>query len=338
MSFWRFVAVRLGWALLGLWIVATFMFLLFFVWSSDPARKACGGDQASRQCIDLTSEKLHLDSPLVEQYARYLWNLVRHQSPPGPALFRGAQGDMSSGELAREAVPATLSLVVPSLLLAAGVGVLVGGALARVRWRRILDFPIYVAVGLSPVFLALVLSFYLGYKWDVAPIGGYCEFFSPPPDLANPPPGLGPSTETCGGAVDWATHLILPVITLSLYFAAVYTRVVRALVVQVRSEKDPEKKRKRRRRSSLLFARSVGRDFGFAIGVGVFVETAFQIPGLGRNALTSVYADSFLELQAYVLYATFLAISVHFVVDVVVAALDPSLRWKRPVAPRPKPA
>ena len=330
MSFWRFFAVRLAWGLLGLWIAATAVFVIFFAVAPDP-RARCKDAPAFQACIELVEENYHLGSPLYEQYGFFLWRLVAHQST-GPS-FNTLE---DAGAEAREAIPATLSLVVPALLLAAGVAVLVGGALARTRWRRILDFPIYVAVGLSPVFLALVLSFYVGFKWDLAPIGGYCEFFNPPPDLSNPPPGLGPDTETCGGAVDWATHLILPVLTLSLYFAAVYTRVVRALVVQVRSEKDPEDQRKRRRRSSLLFARSIGRDFGFAIGVGVFVESAFQIPGLGRATVVSVYADSFLELQAYVLYATFLAISVHFIADVVVAALDPSLRWERPVARRPK--
>jgi peptide/nickel transport system permease protein len=217
--------------------------------------------------------------------------------------------------------------VVPALLLAAGVGVLAGGALARVRWRRILDLPIYIAVGLMPAFLGLMLLLYVAVEWELAPIGGYCDFF-------NPPSGLPIEVETCGGAVDWATHLVLPVITLSLYFAAVYTRVVRALVVRDRSEKDPEKRRKRR--SSSLFARSVGRDFGFAVGVAVLVETVFGIPGLGRSSVTSVQASNLLQMQACVLYATFLAISVHFVVDVVVGALDSGLRWERPVAREPK--
>ena len=331
MSFRRFFAVRLAWALIGLWIAATVLFLALFVWGPDPARNACGGEQASPQCVELARKRLHLDSPLAGQYAHYLWSIVVHQSPgPSPYSEREGGPPIESGQLAMEAVPATLSLVVPSLLLAAGVGVLAGGALARVRWRRIFDLPIYIAVGLMPAFLGLVLLIYFGLEWGITPIADYCDFFNPPPGLSG--------ESVCGGAVDWATHLILPVVTLSLYFAAVYTRVVRALVVQFRAEKELEARRNSRRRSWLLFSRSVGRDFGFAIGVGVFVETVFQIPGLGRSVLTSVNSSSLLETQAYVLYATFLAISVQFAVDVVVGALDSGLRWERPVAPRPKPA
>jgi peptide/nickel transport system permease protein len=301
---------------------------------AEPARQFCGGSQATPRCIEWARTEFHLDAPLPERYARFLWRLVADQSA-GPAPYTGPYpgpiATLDSGQLARQAVPPTLSLVVPALLLAAGVGVLAGGALARVRWRRVFDLPIYVAVGLMPAFLALWLSFFIAFKWELAPLGGYCDFF-------NPPPGRPEEGPACGGAVDWATHLVLPVITLSLYFAAVYTRVVRALVVRDRLERDPEKRRKRRRGSSFLFARSVGRDFGFAIGVGVFVELVFQIPGLGWSTVTSVQRSSLLETQACVLYATFLAISVHFVVDVAVGALDSGLRWERPVARKPKPA
>jgi ABC-type dipeptide/oligopeptide/nickel transport system permease component len=82
----------------------------------------------------------------------------------------------------------------------------------------------------------------------------------------------------------------------------------------------------------LVVMRAVGRDFGFAIGLAMLVEAVFQIPGLGRSVVTSIYAGSFVELQAYVLYPTFLALAVHFVVDVAVAALDADLRWERPAA------
>jgi ABC-type dipeptide/oligopeptide/nickel transport system permease component len=106
------------------------------------------------------------------------------------------------------------------------------------------DFPIYVAFGLSPIVLGFWLSYYLGARWEVTPIANYCDVF-------RPAKGSG-----CGGVVDWATHLVLPVITLSLYFAAIYTRVVRAFARDVRSEDQPEERRKRRRRSTLLFTRA----------------------------------------------------------------------------------
>ena len=86
----------------------------------------------------------------------------------------------------------------------------------------------------------------------------------------------------------------------------------------------------------LVLGRGVGRDFGFAIGLAVLVESIFQIPGLGRLTLTGVYAQADDLVEAAVLCAVFVAIAVHFVVDVVVGALDPGLRWEKRLRARPK--
>jgi len=326
-SFRRFFLVRLAWALIGVWIAVTLVFGLFYVAVEDPAREACGGAQASPACLELVREQLHLDAPLPEQYAHFVWRLIVDQTPAPAGIGLGEEGrGPDAGELALHAVPATLSVVIPALLLAAGVAGLAGIALSRVRWRRMFDFPIYVAFGLSPIVLGFWLSYYLGARWHGLPIANYCDVFSPAKDSG------------CGGAIDWATHLILPVITLSLYFAAIYTRVVRALARDVRSEEQPEEQRKRRRRSTLLFTRGVARDLGFAIGLAVFVEAVFQIPGLGQLILYGVAAQANDLVQAAVLCATFVAIAVHFVADVVLGALDPDLRWEKPVARRPRPA
>jgi peptide/nickel transport system permease protein len=327
-SFRRYFAVRLAWALIGLWVAATLVFGLFYVAVEDPARETCGGAQATPACLELVRNQLHLDAPLPEQYARFVWRLIVDQTPAPASDGRREEGRRSpdAGELALHALPATLSVVIPTLLLAAGVAGISGIALSRVPRRRILELPIYISLGVPPILLGFWLSYYVGFRWGVTPITNYCDFFSPAKDSG------------CGGAIDWATHLILPVITLSLYFAAVYTRVVRAFARDVRSEDQPEERRKRRRRSTLLFTRAVARDLGPAIGLAVFVEVIFQIPGLGRMTFAGVAAQAGDLVQAAVLCATFVAIAVHFAVDVVVAALDPGLRWERSVARSPKPA
>jgi peptide/nickel transport system permease protein len=322
-SFRRFFLVRLGWALFGLWLAATVVFLMFFVLTPDPARKFVGGDQARPSAIEWAQKEFHLSAPLHEQYGFYLWRLVAHQSP-GPTVFvRDKRGPfIESGELARNAVPATASLVVAALMLALGVAVLVGRASARVHWRRIHNLPIYLAIGLHPVVVGIWLAYYLGVRWGVTPVGGYCDFFNP---------GTG-----CGGARNWLSHLVLPAITLSLFLAAVYTRIVHKGAGWVLAAKNPEERRKRRRRFALVLARVVGRDFGFVIGLAILVENIFGIPGLGRGALVAVFQGDFIALQAFVLYGAFLGIAVHLLVDVIVGALDPDLRAEWPVAGMPK--
>ena len=188
-----------------------------------------------------------------------------------------------------------------------------------------LRVPVYVAVGLSPVVLGLWLSYYVGLRWGLTPVTGYCDLVSPPADSG------------CGGARDWLSHLVLPAVTLGLYFAGIYTRVVRAGVADIRRAPGEKERRDRRRRFVLVMARAIGRDFGWVIGVAVFVEVLFGIPGLGRITVLSVSGADLVLLEAAVLYAAFLGIAVHFVVDLIVGALDPDLRAEWPVAGLPKP-
>jgi peptide/nickel transport system permease protein len=316
----RFFLTRLAQALFALWLVATLVFVMFFVLLPKPERNLFGGRQATPAMVAHTKREFHLRASLPEQYARYMWRLVADQSA-GSREYRALAGDREalsdSGMVAREAIPATLSVVIPALLLAGAVGVLAGSVLARVRWRRIYGLPIYVAVGLTPIWVGFYLLLYAGVDWDLVPIGNYCDFFRP-------------QAGTCGGPVDWMTHLILPVTTLSIFFAAVYTRIVRAGLSPAGSD------RSRHRSFWLFMARVAAFDFGALIGLSVFVEPVFQIPGLGRLAVASYQAQDLVLMQAVVLYGTFLGIAATFLVDVIVGALDADVReeWRFVARPR----
>lgn len=323
MSYRRFFLIRLAQALFAVWLVATLVFVMFFVLLPKPARNLAGGEQATPSTIQRASRELHLSAPLPERYASYMWRLFAHQSAgtsPGfanPTAVQKTRGLPDTGAIARRAIPPTLSVVILTLILSLGVGGLAGFALARTRWRWAYGLPIYVGVGLLPVWVAIELSYYLGFRWDVVPVANYCNFF-------------GSGGETCGGPGDWIKHLILPVVTLSLALAAVYTRMIRAVLMRAGSDRE-------RRRALLLFlARVAAFDFGALIGLSVFVETSFDIPGLGRLMVVSYQAQDLVLMQSVVLYAAFLGIAASFLVDAIVAALDSGVRdeWRFVARPR----
>ena len=261
------------------------------------------------------SRELHLGAPLHEQYVSYMGRLLAHQtagtSPNQYGVAQRRSGLPDTGAIARQAIPPTLSVVILTLALSLGVGGLAGFVLAKKPWRKVYGLPIYFAVGLLPVWVGLELSYYLGVKWGVVPVANYCSFFAS-------------GDEPCGGLVNWIKHLILPVVTLSLALAAVYTRMIRAGLVRAASDRE-------RRRAFLLFlARVAAFDFGALIGLSVFVEASFGVPGLGRLTLISYQAQDLVLLQSAVLYAALLGIAASFLVDVLVAALDPGVRneWR----------
>ena len=98
------------------------------------------------------------------------------------------------------------------------------GVLSALQPRSLLDRAAmtYVLIGISlPSFwIALVLSYIVGYKLGWTPIAGYCEVFSVP------------EASNCGGVVDWAYHMILPWTALAIVTAGVYVRFVRAEVME----------------------------------------------------------------------------------------------------------
>jgi peptide/nickel transport system permease protein len=106
--------------------------------------------------------------------------------------------------------------------------------------------------------------------------------------------------------------------------------MIRAVSTRAGSDRD-------RRRALLLFlARVAAFDFGALIGLSLFVEVTFQIPGLGRLMLVSYQAQALVLMQSVVLYAAFLGIAASFLADALVAALDSEVRdeWRFVARPR----
>ena len=86
---------------------------------------------------------------------------------------------------------------------------------------------VFVLIGVSahPVWLALMLSYFFGFRGTSSPVAGYCDFIYDPP-----------SSNLCGGPSYWAYHMILPWIAFSLLFAALYARMIRASMLEKMNE------------------------------------------------------------------------------------------------------
>jgi peptide/nickel transport system permease protein len=259
------------------------------------------------------------NDPVYERFGHFVRDFLDDGSIERSFVTNG-----SSRSVVLQALPATLALVLPGLALALLAAFVYGLVWARAgpRARRVWRWPVYVAFGALPVALALWLSLELGVRWHVFPIANYCDVFN--------------SKTKCGGVVDWADHLVLPWITFGLFFAAVYARILRHLLSRVLGA-DADERPARARRTGITMARTIGIDVGPAIGLAVFVETSFQIPGVGRLLVASLYGQDFPVAETALLYAAIVGIGVHFLVDVIVAARDRVTRdeWQ-PLPPRRK--
>jgi peptide/nickel transport system permease protein len=202
------------------------------------------------------------------------------------------------------------------------------GVFSALRPRSLLDrgAMVFVLIGISahPVWIGLILAYFLGYKLDLFPISGYCDMINP--------------ATSCGGPVQWAWHLVLPWMTFAFLFSAQYVRMIRANTMETlnedyvrtaRAKGAPESRVLRShvlRNSLLVVVTMLGMDIGLALGGAIFTETVFGLPGLGQTALESIYAYDLPIVQGIVVFATLAIIVFNLLVDLVYAAIDPRIR------------
>jgi peptide/nickel transport system permease protein len=253
-----------------LWAALLLVFCIFQV-----VPPGCGVTQApDRESAPI--QHRFCDGSVVARYGRFMGQVV--DGSFGRSAFLRGSLRWTLLDSASVSVSVVSGALVFALLLGLGVALLarIGRAAgASARWFM------YLAFGIHPLWLGLLLAYWIGLRWHLTSVTGYCDFF-------NPPRG------ECRGAVEWARHLILPWITLGLAFAAMYIQVFRALFDRERVkvlDAEPQERiatRKRARRQTVMaVATRLGRDFGIALGISLFVETIFSLPGLGRLLIQS---------------------------------------------------
>jgi peptide/nickel transport system permease protein len=332
----RYLVRRLLWALLLVLAITLVTFVIFYMAPNDPARAHCGGDQASRRCLELVRKNLGLDKPVPVQYWRFIHKLLPvdwkdgHPIVKQPSVGKSHATSARISETIRDDAPVTASLVLGGavlwMLIALSVGIY-----SALRPRSLIDRAamVFVLFGVSahPIWIGLMLSYFFGAKWHITPIANYANFFGAPPDSGLP-----------GGPWQWFYHMILPWLTFSLLFSALYVRMIRANVLEILNEDFVRTARakgapERRvlfthvlRNALLPVVTMLGMDIGVSLGGAIFIESVFQLPGLGREAVTAISAQDLALLQGIVLFSTVAILFFNLLVDLLYALIDPRIR------------
>ena len=319
----QYILRRLLWAIFLFAAVTVVTYVIFFVTPADPARLAAGQGATPAE-VERVADRLHLNDPLWKQYGIFVKQLVVHQS-----LGESFVNRRDVTEVVLQAAPVTASLVFGGAVLWLTFALIIG-VISAVRPRSLIDRAgmVFVLIGISahPVWIGLILSYFIGYRLGLTPITGYCDFISP--SIA----------ATCGGPVQWAYHLILPWMTFALLFAALYVRLIRANVLETmnedyvrtaRAKGAPENRVMRShilRNSMLPIVTILGMDIGLALGGAIFTETVFSLPGLGRQVLVAYESFDLPVIMGTVVFATLCIIVFNLFVDVMYAVIDPRIR------------
>ncbi|MBP2316640.1 ABC transporter permease [Azospirillum soli] len=316
-----FVSQRLIKAVFVVLAIAVFNFFLVHAAPGDPAQVMAGeAGAADAQFVEQLRQQFGLDRPMIEQLGTYMGKVVQ-----GDLGFSYRQ-QRPVFDLLMDRLPVTLSLTLTAFVLALIGGVALG-TLAAMRAGTWSDTAITV-VGLTayatPIFwigLMLILLFSVNLGWL---------------------PAFG--TETIGAGytgweafLDRVKHLVLPVTTLALFYMAVYTRLTRASILEVRDMDFVKTARAKGlpewrivsvhvlRNAILPVITVAGFQAGHLIGGSILIETVFALPGIGRLAFEAVLQRDYQVLLGIFLLTSVVVVIFNLLTDLIYSLVDPRI-------------
>ena len=278
----KFILRRFLYALITLWLIATFTFVLMKNLPGNPLGE--GAEKIPKATRDMLLKQYGLDKPLWEQYLTFMNNIIHGDLG---ASFQFPAHKVT--DIIKQAFPSSLELGLISIVIAVVVGLTLG-IIAALKHNKAGDYTaMFIAIlGVSiPSFvLGPMLSYYVGVKWGILPAGLW----------------KGPS------------YKVLPAIALSFGTIAILARLMRTSMLDVLNQ-DYIKTAKSKGLSTLTVVVKhtirnailpvitiIGPIFVNVITGTLVVEQIFSVPGLGKHFVSSVYSNDYTMISGLTIF------------------------------------
>lgn len=297
------LAARLLRAVVSLWLIVTFVFVALRL-TGDPVLAVLNPDDMTKDMIESYRKLWGFEGTIGEQYLIYITNVMHGNF--GKSILNGRD----AFDTVMERLPATLQLIGSSAALMVLIGLPVG------TWAAIKSGSKWDAAVMSfstfgfaiPNFffgLLLILVFSVSFRWLPT-----------------------------GGTGTWA-HMIMPVVTIGVAKAAVFTRFVRSAMLDALKLQCVTSARARGLSETRVLVRHVFPNalvplatilpllVGGMISAAAVVEAVFAWPGIGRLIVESVAQRNLAIVQVIIMLVAFVMIVTNLLVDLIYAWLDP---------------
>jgi len=321
MNTFDFLGRRLFKALFVVIGVVVLNFLLIHLAPGDPATVMAGEAGAGDELfLEQLRQQFGLDQPLYVQLWLYLKGVLTFN------MGFSYRNNIPVSQLIFDRLPATLLLTGSAFLFSLILGVTLG-VMAAIRRGKAADSIImagallFYATPLFWVSLMAMLVFSIQLDW------------LPPFGMES----IGAGFTGVERAWDIAQHMVLPVITLGLFFTAIYTRLTRASMLEVasldfvktaRAKGVPQGQITRLHilRNALLPVFTLaGIQAGQILGGAVLTETVFAWPGIGRLMFDALLQRDYPVLLGVFLVTSIMVVLVNLLIDVLYRVIDPRI-------------
>ncbi len=287
----RYVFRRIAQGLVTVLLLIAVNFLIVHAAPGDVVDTLAGGaGSADAAVLQAMREHLGLDQPLYVQFLRHVGQLARLDL--GASQFSGDRVI----SLLLERLPATLLLMLPSLVISFVVGTSLG-LIASLKPRSIVDFLVstLVLVGYAtPLFwlgLMLIVVFTINLGW--LPSVGMVT--------------IGQSQGLWASALDLLRHAILPTAKGIARSQVVWRHIFRNALLPVFT--------------------MAGLNISSMLGGALVVEVVFSWPGLGQLAFNAVLQRDNTLLLGLLFFSSIFVVLVNIAVDILYIKLDPRIEF-----------
>lgn len=281
---------------------------------------AAEAGSATAETMAAMRARFGLDNPMLVQLLNYLDNLAHFSLGMSPRY------GVPVVELIGQRLPGTLVLMATALTIAILIGLALGAVMATLSGRlpdRVLSVVSLLFYSIPGFWIGLMLIVLFSVVLGWLPSGGA---------------GTIGSTKTGFAAfLDTARYMVLPATSLALFYVAIYARLTRAAMLEVKSQDFVRTARAKGvapffvttrhvlRNALIPITTMAGMHVGSMLGGAVVVETVYSWPGLGRLAFEAVMGRDFTVLLGILLLSSLLVIAANAAVDLLHAWLDPRI-------------
>ena len=334
----NYLITRLLLTIPTIWILVTIVFLVMRVLPGDPITGSLKPGIPEERLNEIRARS-GLDKPLHEQYVNYLVGLV--QFDLGETITVEGEGS-SMNEIIARRIPATLELIIPSVVIMLLFGIY-SGAFAADKHRGASDYTLRI----SSVLLYSIPIFWMGLMFQLI----FARELGWLP-VAQRYPGLIPfETRTdiyildAILAGDWDAagtllrHMALPTLTLSLALIGVFIRLTRSNMIEVLQEDFvnaaeargvPHNRvvyRHALRNSFIPIMTFIGLQIAVLMGGAILTETTFSWNGMGMLIRDGIQNRDFVAVQGAVTVFAVIVGVISTLTDILYAFIDPRIRY-----------
>lgn len=294
-------------ALLTIFVAIVILFLATYMSSVNPAR-ALVGPRATKDTVEAMRHELGLDKNIFTQFWIYLKRLASGK------LGRSYVTRRPVFQLIKKRLPPSLLLSLASILILAILGVFFGAVMAvnpNTWLDRVMNITALTLLSFPQFWLGFILIYVFSYKFDLLPATGYGSF----------------------------SHLILPVLAVTLPWIGWYARITRSSLLEVanmdyvrtgRSKGLSEWKviNKYMLRNAIIpVTTMLVLDAARFVGILVVIEKVFSWPGIGSLIVKAAWTNDRMVLLGTIVVMVILLKTSTFLLELIYPVLDPRIRY-----------